>query len=358
MARLRINFITGTLGASLGTGGTTITFNAAPNIGNISAPNYLPLVISPSSYGVVGTTAPEIVWITSYTAGSTTATISRAQEGTSSPASWPIGTVWANSPTVSDFDVQYLTSSGTLTLNNGLNVTNGGNAINVPNGNIVVGGNLTVSGYETVVANIAAQGASFSNLVITGGDPFGSTAISALHGSITVGNAATIGGEIYALNTGTAISAPNGNVVVGGNLTAGSIALTAGPINNVWYTNTVTNPSIPLGNGSGSANIYGTLTVSGYTKYLITANVSYVNSAGGAANEYVYGYLSGNSVNSSTQATSIGSASQDQRAQLHHILSLSGLTTGNYTFTCNAYTNNNNYSTTASTIDFTVIGLS
>jgi len=248
MARLRINFITGTLGASLGTGGTTITFNAAPNIGNISAPNYLPLVISPSSYGVVGTTAPEIVWITSYTAGSTTATISRAQEGTSSPASWPIGTVWANSPTVSDFDVTNLTSSGTLTLNNGLNVGSGG--LNVTAGNANISGNLTVTGGTTVLGSLGVAGnfnANGTSIVFPSGSlqvagnittnlTLQATTITGttvnVGNTLTVGNAINAAGEIYANNTGTAISAPNGNVVVGGNIVANGNITASGAASN------------------------------------------------------------------------------------------------------------------------------
>lgn len=96
MARLRYNGLcTGAagalvpleLGASLTSGGTTITFNAALTHSNgtavptISGGDYLPLTILDASGNVV-----EIVYLTAYTSGATTGTITRGREGTTGVA--------------------------------------------------------------------------------------------------------------------------------------------------------------------------------------------------------------------------------------------------------------------------------
>ena len=93
MSRLRYNGVATaalplSLGAALTSGGTTITFNAALKYGGgtavptLAAGEYLPLtIIDPLTLA-----ASEVVWLTAYTAGATTGTISRGQEGTSGVA--------------------------------------------------------------------------------------------------------------------------------------------------------------------------------------------------------------------------------------------------------------------------------
>lgn len=93
MARLRYNALkTGSagsgvalsLGASLSSSATSITFNAALTYNNgtavptITGSDYIPLEILDSSGNML-----EIVWLTAYTSGGTTGTITRGQEGTS-----------------------------------------------------------------------------------------------------------------------------------------------------------------------------------------------------------------------------------------------------------------------------------
>jgi hypothetical protein len=78
------------LGADLATGATTITFaakltdEAGANVPTLTGNQYIRLVLWDT--GAAGVYAKyEIVWLTAYTAGATTGTIMRHQEGTSDP---------------------------------------------------------------------------------------------------------------------------------------------------------------------------------------------------------------------------------------------------------------------------------
>lgn len=87
MARLRYNGLSAALGASLTNSATSVTFAAAlthsngTNVPTISGSDYIPLTVLDSSGH-----ESEIVYLTAYTAGATTGTISRGQEGTSGVA--------------------------------------------------------------------------------------------------------------------------------------------------------------------------------------------------------------------------------------------------------------------------------
>lgn len=107
MARLRYNNQAGTLASlPLTSGGTTINFSAAPDFATITSPDYIPLTLD------YGTANFEVVYLTAYTSGGTSGTITRAAEDS---ANWPAvahnstsgpggGTaVWSVAPTISDF---------------------------------------------------------------------------------------------------------------------------------------------------------------------------------------------------------------------------------------------------------------
>lgn len=104
MARLRYNGLSASLGASLTNSATSVTFAAAlthsggTNVPTISGSDYIPLAILNSSGHL-----SEIVWLTAYTSGATTGTISRGQEGTSG-VSHSSGDKVVLSMTVADFD--------------------------------------------------------------------------------------------------------------------------------------------------------------------------------------------------------------------------------------------------------------
>jgi len=96
--RRRHNLVYGTLGASLTSGGTSITFAAAlkeggsggTNITTLGTDEYLPLTIE-----------DEVVYLTAYTSGATSGTISRGQEGTTA-AAHNNGVAFANTETKRD----------------------------------------------------------------------------------------------------------------------------------------------------------------------------------------------------------------------------------------------------------------
>lgn len=87
MARLRYNGLTTTLGASLTSSATSVTFGAALThsggtaVPTITGSDYIPLTILTSAGAV-----SEIVYLTAYTSGATTGTITRGQESTSGVA--------------------------------------------------------------------------------------------------------------------------------------------------------------------------------------------------------------------------------------------------------------------------------
>jgi len=83
MARLRYNGLTATLGGSLTTTATSVTFAAAlthsngTNVPTLSGSDYIPLAILDTNGHL-----SEIVYLTAYTAAATTGTITRGQEAT------------------------------------------------------------------------------------------------------------------------------------------------------------------------------------------------------------------------------------------------------------------------------------
>lgn len=113
MARLRSNFQTGSLGASLTNNGGTITFAVAPNFATIVAPDYIPITLEPNPVGAAPGNA-EVVWLTAYTAAATTGTIVRGKEGTAGVAH-NNGVAWVHGPTVWDMPPVDPNVSGSLT---------------------------------------------------------------------------------------------------------------------------------------------------------------------------------------------------------------------------------------------------
>jgi hypothetical protein len=99
MTRLRYNNQGGTLGADPGSSGGTITFAIAPRFATIVSPDYIPIVLDQ------GSSSFEIVYMTAYTVGATTGTVTRAAEdATNWPAiAHPGPGRWSHGPAVSDF---------------------------------------------------------------------------------------------------------------------------------------------------------------------------------------------------------------------------------------------------------------
>lgn len=122
MARLRYNGVETTLGSGLTDGSDTsidfaavLTHDGGTNVPTISSPDYIPLSILDANNKVV-----EIVYLTAYTAGATTGTITRAREGTSGAAR-ASGLKVVHAPTVADQEAGRVIAAhhynpGTLTL--------------------------------------------------------------------------------------------------------------------------------------------------------------------------------------------------------------------------------------------------
>ena len=121
MARLRYNNESGFLGADPGASGTTITFAKAPNFATITGSDYIPIALD------ANLPTYEIVWLTAYTAGSLTGTITRAAEDSTNwpavahPTSATTGT-WGCDATLTDYEAvgggvtTFNTRTGTVTL--------------------------------------------------------------------------------------------------------------------------------------------------------------------------------------------------------------------------------------------------
>jgi hypothetical protein len=90
--RSRTNLVSGTLSVALAAGDVTMSAAGLANLPVIGATNHAVIVIE-----------NEIIYVTAHTAAATTATILRAQEGTSA-ASHALNTAWVHGSVVSDFD--------------------------------------------------------------------------------------------------------------------------------------------------------------------------------------------------------------------------------------------------------------
>lgn len=95
MARLRQNFISGTLSAQLTAAGTTMQAAALANVIGVAAPDHVVVTFYP-----VGSD-PQVRWITAHTAAATTATVANNKEDTTS-TDLPIGTPWKIALTADD----------------------------------------------------------------------------------------------------------------------------------------------------------------------------------------------------------------------------------------------------------------
>lgn len=96
MARLRFDNVAGTLTTDLAVGATTLTSANLSRMGRVAAPDYAAVTILDANGDY------EIVYVTSHTADSPSATISRAQEGTADVAH-TAGATWNHGDTAQDF---------------------------------------------------------------------------------------------------------------------------------------------------------------------------------------------------------------------------------------------------------------
>lgn len=98
--RVRSNFIDGLVENNpLAIGGTTLTSAALSGLAAIGATQHAVIVLDPDALSG----APEIIYVTAHTGAATTATIVRAQEGTTARAHTQ-DTPWVHTPTAKDYD--------------------------------------------------------------------------------------------------------------------------------------------------------------------------------------------------------------------------------------------------------------
>lgn len=93
----------GPLGAPMASIDTTITFTGSPGWATLTGDDYIKLVLDPpTSTNPVPNPLFEIVYVTAYTGGDSTASISRGQEGTT-PVAHDINATWLVAPTIPDY---------------------------------------------------------------------------------------------------------------------------------------------------------------------------------------------------------------------------------------------------------------
>lgn len=101
MTRVRTNFVSGNVdNAPLAVGDQTLESADLADLPAIASPDIAVLVLGPL------TETPEIVHVTAHSAGATTATIARGQEG-SAEAEWAQGTGWDHTPTADDYGAAF-----------------------------------------------------------------------------------------------------------------------------------------------------------------------------------------------------------------------------------------------------------
>lgn len=101
MARLYTNFVSGTLTSTVTAGETTIASTGLSALPVVTAPDIAVIAIDPDGAGL----GPEIVYVTAHTAAATSATVTRAEEGTTGLAHTS-STPWRH--VVTDVDLERL----------------------------------------------------------------------------------------------------------------------------------------------------------------------------------------------------------------------------------------------------------
>ena len=265
LQRLRYNFLTGTLSSLTG---TTITFTSSTGLGTVnivSGTSYLPLVINPSTYGI--SNASEIVWVTSYTNNTNTATVLRAQEGTSQPVggNWGSNTVYSHGTTAQEFGIQNAMTNGDFPT-----PTASGQVLKAPAAG--VGTPVWVS--PAVPASSILPGALASGVTISGSSVTGNIAAAQVNGLL---NNATIAGSSVTGNiAATQVNGLLNNATISGSAVVTSVAnatnaVTASNLGGNINTTQINAGVLPSGVTISGSNI-NNATITGGTISGVTIN--------------------------------------------------------------------------------------
>jgi hypothetical protein len=238
MSRLRKNFITGTISSALTSSGTTMSLTAKLGDFNVTAPDYLPLVINPNSAGVSNTS--EIVYVTAYTAASLSATITRGNES-STAAGWSSGTVYSHGVLAADLptDLPAPSASGQILTSTSTTSGTWSSTIN-----------------SSTIYSSTFNGGAVNNAAISGGSA----------NTVAISNSSISSSTIYSGNIFNAGSVPTSSLT-------GSLNATT--VTGVLSTSTTTSNAW----NSTASSTTVSLTVSGYNTYLLSCNRTYYSSS-------------------------------------------------------------------------------
>ena len=270
MARQRFDAVKGVTGSALDLSTTSISSPGLAGMGAVTSPNTaLICLFTTDTNGNI--TAHENVYVTNHTAGNTSATITRAGDGTVAQA-WPIGTTWVHGFGTADVaDILSQMSVG----------PQGSPGAPGPQGDagaaatVSVGSTTTgAAGSSAAVSNSGSSSAAIFNFTI----PTGATGAQGVAGdkyqtvsssSLTIGTGSkslTVGtGLAWTTNQGVVISLSTSNYMVG---TVTSYNSSTGAM--------VANVDTIVGSGSGSSwtvNLDGASGPQGQTGTAATVSV-------------------------------------------------------------------------------------
>lgn len=99
MSEIRVNNISGTASGNAMTlssaGATSCTWTSAPAFPTIASPDFAKIILEPD------TANEEVVYLTAFTSGATSGTVTRAQEGSAAITHSAVS--WVHGPTANDF---------------------------------------------------------------------------------------------------------------------------------------------------------------------------------------------------------------------------------------------------------------
>ena len=149
--RNRQNFYSGVVTVPT-TSALTLT---GTNFPTVPAGSYMAITLNPGYYGSTGN-GPEVIWIGPATSSTVASVLARNAEANSTSAT---GTniPWVAGPLAADFDVSNLTSTGTLTLNNGFNAPGSSTFSSIS-------GSQTTTTNFTVTSSVTATGTAMNFL--------------------------------------------------------------------------------------------------------------------------------------------------------------------------------------------------
>ena len=277
MARLRFDAVKGALASALGSGDTTISSPGLARLGNVNSPD-VALVCLYAADAAGNITTSENVYVTSHVAGTTTATVTRAGDGTTAQA-WVNGSQWTHGFGVADVADVEANAPGDVTSVNGYTgtVTLAASDVGALGATAAAGGDLSGSYPGPTVAQlqgkpVASTAPTDAQLLVWNGSQWAPVSLS---GEVTITDAgvATVAQNVInikaygAVGNGTHDDAPaiNAALVAAALLPNSIVQVPVPPSGGKWRINspiivppqttlrgTVDSYPFPFYGGSGS----------------------------------------------------------------------------------------------------------